>query len=145
MDDFTPIIIKGVVFNEMKGATDPDRIFYLAQQNNLFPDHTYACESGGEPLAIPSLTHENLLKFHKSHYHPANSWCITYGDSDITKTLEYLEAEMLALPKSSVADTGWLCEIGKKMLKSRKNVKTKKCAKCKKNVKSRKRVKIALK
>ena len=105
MDDFSRIIIKGVVFNEMKGATDPDRIFYLAQQNNLFPDHTYSCESGGEPLAIPNLTHENLVNFHKSHYHPANSWCVTYGDSDVTSCLEYLEEQMSLLGDSTVADT----------------------------------------
>ena len=99
------IIFKGVVFNEMKGATDPDRLFYLAMQNNLLPEHTYQYESGGEPLEIPKLTHQQLIDFHKSHYHPSNSWCITYGDGDLPETLEYLSSRTESLVSRQVAKT----------------------------------------
>ena len=99
------IIFKGVVFNEMKGATDPDRLFYLGCLNNLLPGHTYSYESGGEPLAIPTLTYEDLVNFHKSHYNPKNSWCVTYGDQDPRKILEYLEGQMTPLLGNEAAVT----------------------------------------
>lgn len=33
----------------------------------------------GDPKEIPNLTHEQLVKFHATHYHPSNARFITYG------------------------------------------------------------------
>ena len=50
----------GVVFNEMKGAlSDPMSVLDDAVNRALFPDTAYACESGGDPRAIPQLTYED--------------------------------------------------------------------------------------
>jgi hypothetical protein len=52
---------KGVVFNEMKGVySSPDSMFYRTVQRALFPDNTYAHDSGGDPVDIPSLTFEQF-------------------------------------------------------------------------------------
>ena len=53
------LAFKGVVFNEMKGVySSPDSMNARATQHALFPDNTYADDSGGDPAAIPDLTFE---------------------------------------------------------------------------------------
>ena len=68
----------GVVYNEMKGAfSSPDGVLDRMILNSLFPDTTYANESGGDPDVIPELTYEEYLNFHRTYYHPSNSYIIS--------------------------------------------------------------------
>jgi len=91
------ITYKGVVFNEMKGVfSSPESYLDLATNRALFNESSYKWESGGYPPAIPELTYENYLKFHKEKYHPANSWIILYGDLDESYWLDYLDSEYLS-------------------------------------------------
>ncbi|KAL0201625.1 hypothetical protein M9458_004812, partial [Cirrhinus mrigala] len=53
--------------------SDNERLYAQHLQNKLLPDHTYSVVSGGEPLAIPDLTWEQLKHFHTTHYHPSNA------------------------------------------------------------------------
>ncbi|KAA3629506.1 MAG: peptidase M16 [Proteobacteria bacterium] len=77
----SPLVFKGVVFNEMKGAmSSPVRALWDALSSHLFPTVTYHYNSGGDPAAIPDLTHDQLVAFHRSHYHPSNAVFMTYGD-----------------------------------------------------------------
>jgi Zn-dependent M16 (insulinase) family peptidase len=70
----SPLVYKGVVFNEMKGAmSSPVRALWDALAERLFPTTTYHWNSGGDPEAIPDLTHEQLVAFHRHHYHPSNA------------------------------------------------------------------------
>ncbi|XP_023404516.1 presequence protease, mitochondrial isoform X1 [Loxodonta africana] len=96
-DPQTPLIFKGVVFNEMKGAfTDNERIFSQHLQNRLLPDHTYSVISGGDPLCIPDLTWEQLKQFHATHYHPSNARFFTYGNFQLEKHLKQIDEEALS-------------------------------------------------
>ena len=71
----------GVVYNEMKGAfSSPDGVLDRMILNSLFPDTTYANESGGDPDVIPELTYEEYLNFHRTYYHPSNSYIYLYGN-----------------------------------------------------------------
>ena len=80
-DPNTPLVYKGVVFNEMKGAlSSPVQRLMHELYHHLFPTITYHYNSGGEPKDIPNLTHAELKKFHASHYHPSNAIFMTYGD-----------------------------------------------------------------
>uniref|UniRef100_A0A8C2WXF8 Pitrilysin metalloproteinase 1 n=1 Tax=Cyclopterus lumpus TaxID=8103 RepID=A0A8C2WXF8_CYCLU len=93
----SPLVFKGVVFNEMKGAfSDNERVYAQHLQNKLYPDHTYSVVSGGEPLAIPELTWEQLRQFHTTHYHPSNARFFTYGDLPLEQHLEQIEEEALS-------------------------------------------------
>src|SRR5882724_11128504 len=48
-----PLVYKGVVFNEMKGAySSPDSVLYRQSQQSLFPENTYGFDSGGSPQDI---------------------------------------------------------------------------------------------
>ncbi|KAF3857855.1 hypothetical protein F7725_011056 [Dissostichus mawsoni] len=93
----TPLVFKGVVFNEMKGAfSENERVYAQHLQNKLFPDHTYSVVSGGEPLDIPDLTWEQLKQFHATHYHPSNARFFTYGDLPLEQHLKQIEEEALS-------------------------------------------------
>ncbi|MDT8444501.1 MAG: insulinase family protein [Desulfuromonadales bacterium] len=91
-NDPDSLMIKGVVFNEMKGAmADPSSLLGRRLNAELFPTTCYGENSGGEPLVIPELTWEQLCAFHKSYYHPSNSWIFTYGDLPIEEHLQHIE------------------------------------------------------
>ncbi|XP_070570362.1 presequence protease, mitochondrial-like isoform X2 [Ptychodera flava] len=93
----SPIIFKGVVFNEMKGAlTSPDQMFAIHVQNKILPSHTYATNYGGDPLKIPNLTVEQLREFHSTHYHPSNARFYTYGDMPMERHLEFIQNHALS-------------------------------------------------
>lgn len=87
----------GVVYNEMKGAfSSPEGVLDRVVQNTLFPDTSYANESGGDPEVIPELTYEQFLDFHKRYYHPSNSYIYLYGDMDMEEKLHWLDREYLS-------------------------------------------------
>lgn len=80
------LVIKGVVFNEMKGVYDNvySRL-YEANKALLHPETTYHFDSGGLPQAIVNLTYEDFIAFHKKHYHPTNATFLTFGDIEAEK------------------------------------------------------------
>ena len=86
----------GVVYNEMKGAfSSPESVLDRVVLNTLFPDTSYANESGGDPEVIPELTYEQFLDFHRTYYHPSNSYIYLYGDMDMEGKLDWLDREYL--------------------------------------------------
>ncbi len=95
-DPGSDLIVSGIVYNEMKGAySSPDSLMYKALQENLYPDTPYACDSGGSPEAIPSLTYEQFKAFHQTYYSPSNAYWFLYGDIPTADHLIFLE-EILA-------------------------------------------------
>jgi hypothetical protein len=64
---------------------------YKALQENLYPDTPYACDSGGSPEAIPSLTYEQFKAFHRAYYSPSNAYWFLYGDIPTADHLIFLE------------------------------------------------------
>lgn len=86
----------GVVYNEMKGAfSSPEGVLDRVVLNTLFPDTSYANESGGDPEVIPQLTYEQFLDFHRKYYHPSNSYIYLYGNMDMEEKLDWLDKEYL--------------------------------------------------
>ncbi|CAL8347226.1 unnamed protein product [Merluccius merluccius] len=105
-DPNSPLVFKGVVFNEMKGAfSDNESVYGQQLQNKLFPDHTYSVVSGGEPLNIPDLTWEELRHFHATHYHPSNARFFTYGDLPLEQHLEQIQRDALSRFDRTEPDT----------------------------------------
>ncbi len=96
-DAESPVVYKGVVYNEMKGSfSNPLRELDYQVDKNLFPDNGYGLSSGGYPAAIPTLTHDAFLDFHRKYYHPSNSYIYLYGDADLDKELEFINREYLS-------------------------------------------------
>ncbi len=92
--------IQGVVYNEMKGAmagSDSRLWFHLFK--NLIPDLPYAHNSGGDPKDIPNLSHEGLLDFHKTFYHPSRCLFFFYGHLPLSKNLERLKETLQGVEK----------------------------------------------
>jgi Zn-dependent M16 (insulinase) family peptidase len=85
LDNAKQLYIKGVVYNEMKGAlANPASYFYSKLSEYALSGTSYAHVLGGCPLHIPDLTHKELVEFQHRHYHPTNSTLVTYGDMDPT-------------------------------------------------------------
>ena len=91
------LTVSGVVYNEMKGAfSSPEGVLDRMILNSLFPDTSYANESGGDPEVIPELTYEQFLDFHRKYYHPSNSYIYLYGDMDMEEKLRWLDENYLS-------------------------------------------------
>jgi len=98
-----PLMFKGVVFNEMKGAySSPDAILHKLSQQSLFPDTTYGLDSGGDPVEIPNLTYDAFRDFHTHYYHPSNARIYFYGDDDPVERLRLLGERLSAFSKVTV-------------------------------------------
>ncbi len=96
-DKDSPIVYKGVVYNEMKGAfSSPERELGYQIDKALFPDNGYGMSSGGYPQAITDLSQEDFIAFHKENYHPTNSCIYIYGDADIKKELAVIDKDYLS-------------------------------------------------
>ncbi len=92
-----PLIYNGVVYNEMKGAySSPESILDSVTQKTLFPDTCYGKDSGGDPVHIPELSYEKFLDFHRTYYHPSNSYIYLYGNMDMAEKLAWLDEEYLS-------------------------------------------------
>lgn len=95
-DAKSQLIIKGIVYNEMKGVfSENENIFGQKLQNLILPDHTYGVISGGDPQKIPDLTWDDLKQFHKDHYHPSNARFYSYGNFPLSTTLQYINDNYL--------------------------------------------------
>ena len=88
--------IKGVVFNEMKGAMSSiSSQLWHGMSKHLYSSSTYKHNSGGDPEAIIDLTHDYLVNFHKKHYHPSNATFFTFGDIDPKEVQDFINKNVL--------------------------------------------------
>ena len=92
-----PMVYKGIVYNEMKGAfSSPLSELNHLINKNLFPDNGYRFSSGGYPTEIPRLTRDMFLKYHQKYYHPVNSYILLYGNADLDHELAFIDSEYLS-------------------------------------------------
>jgi len=92
----TPLLFKGIVYNEMKGSlSSGDSRMWHAVLEELLPDLAYAHNSGGDPKYIPDLSYEELLEFHKTYYHPSRCLFFFYGNLPLQKHLDYISDKIL--------------------------------------------------
>ena len=92
IDNENKLEIKGVVFNEMKGAmSSPTDQLWHGMSKYLFEETTYHHNSGGDPEKIIDLTHADLVAFHQKHYHPSNATFFTFGNVLIDEIHDHLE------------------------------------------------------
>ena len=97
LDENGELIYNGVVYNEMKGAfSSPESVLWREIASLLYPHTTYGVESGGDPEVIPELTYEQFLNFHRTYYHPSNSYIYLYGDMDMAEKLDFIDREYLS-------------------------------------------------
>jgi Zn-dependent M16 (insulinase) family peptidase len=68
----------------------------------LFPDNTYAQDSGGDPAAIPDLTFAEFQAFYAAYYHPSNARFWFSGDDDPATRLEKLDAYLCEFERRDV-------------------------------------------
>ncbi|CDK28180.1 unnamed protein product [Kuraishia capsulata CBS 1993] len=96
-DKDSPLIFKGVVYNEMKGQmSDPFYYFWIRFQESIYPSLQ---NSGGDPAHITSLQYPDLVDFHSTNYHPSNSRTFTYGDMPLSRHLETINERFVHFGK----------------------------------------------
>ncbi|MAL98675.1 insulinase family protein [Hydrocarboniclastica marina] len=96
-DTATPLVYRGVVYNEMKGAmSSPVSQLWQTLSKHLFPTTTYHYNSGGEPDHIVDLRYDDLLAFYRRHYHPSNAVFATYGNIPASEHQARFENEVLS-------------------------------------------------
>ena len=89
--------VEGIVFNEMKGSFSSfDSIVGDWSYRSLFEKAQYRFESGGSPQAIPQLTYEQFVDFHKTYYHPSNCRVFLYGNIPTEEQLQFLQQKYLS-------------------------------------------------
>ncbi|KAL7746511.1 Mitochondrial presequence protease [Sorochytrium milnesiophthora] len=88
----SPVSFKGVVYNEMKGVmSDVGSQFSEKLQHHVHKGSTYEHNSGGNPENITDLTYQQLVDFHRLHYHPSNAKFFSYGNFPLEKTLAFID------------------------------------------------------
>ncbi len=102
-DPSAEMTLKGVVFNEMKGAySSLDDLLGDKSRASLFPDNAYGLDSGGDPLVIPDLTYDEFKTYHQTYYHPSNAYIYFYGDDPEDRRLRLLDAWLDAFDQKNV-------------------------------------------
>jgi Zn-dependent M16 (insulinase) family peptidase len=90
------IEIKGVVYNEMKGAMSSiTSQLWHGMSKHLYSSSTYKHNSGGDPENIIDLSHEDLVNFHQKHYHPSNATFFTFGNVDPLEIQSFIKENVL--------------------------------------------------
>ena len=89
--------IQGVVYNEMKGKySSYESVISDGIDNVVFNGTRYTNDSGGDPMAIPSLTYGRFKAFHRKHYTPANCMLFLYGNIPTEEQLDFIDANVLS-------------------------------------------------
>ena len=84
--------IKGVVYNEMKGAmSDTDTLIDRQIISQLFPDTSYGYNSGGDPERMTELTWELFKEQYRQTYHPSNAYIYLDGRISPDEMLEAID------------------------------------------------------
>ncbi|CAD8151074.1 unnamed protein product [Paramecium octaurelia] len=98
------LVYKGIVYNEMKGAMqNPESVFWQEMQTYLLNNSIYQHNFGGDPKAIPSLTHKALLDYYKQTFHPSKAIFYSYGIDQPNFDLinQYLQVQKLNYQQQS--------------------------------------------
>jgi len=96
LDPSTPLELKGIVYNEMKGALSSATARLSEAINEaLFPNVTYGFNSGGDPKEIPQLTYEELKQFYQTYYHPSRCLFFFYGNMPLEQHLDFIAERTL--------------------------------------------------
>jgi len=98
------LIVKGIVYNEMKGARSrPEAVVMDLIEKAIWPDTPYGRDSGGDPQRIPDLTYVNFKRFHEIYYHPSNAYIFLYGDIPTGEHLKFLAPRLAEFSRRPIA------------------------------------------
>ncbi len=90
-DPKSPLEVKGIVYNEMKGSVSSvsSHIWHKLIAH-LVPDLPYAYNSGGDPKDILELSYRELIEFYDTYYHPSRCLFFFYGNLPLQKHLDFI-------------------------------------------------------
>eukprot|EP00529_Nitzschia_sp_RCC80_P008398 CAMPEP_0113446972 /NCGR_PEP_ID=MMETSP0014_2-20120614/3994_1 /TAXON_ID=2857 /ORGANISM="Nitzschia sp." /LENGTH=1150 /DNA_ID=CAMNT_0000338105 /DNA_START=243 /DNA_END=3695 /DNA_ORIENTATION=- /assembly_acc=CAM_ASM_000159 len=90
--DGKKLAVNGNAFNAAIAAQmDPSQAMTKQIYRNLFSGHSYAYVPRGDASQVVTMTYEEVVDYHKKHYHPSNGQAFCYGQQD------YIDACLNAL------------------------------------------------
>ncbi len=96
IDDNGKVVLKGVVFNEMKGSYSSfESVMMDCAMTSVLKGSIYEKDSGGDPLVIPTLTHKDFVAFHDKWYRPENCFVFLYGNIPTKEQLDFLQTNFI--------------------------------------------------
>ncbi len=93
---FSPLSVKGIVFNEMRGALSrTESRLWRDVLKNMFPNHPHGYNAGGDPVEIITLSYQELLDYHKQYYSPSRATFFFNGSIPLKKHLDFIYEKVL--------------------------------------------------
>jgi len=89
-DPTSDLRVKGIVYNEMKGAySSPEGYIYRKASQLVAARHADGARLRRRPGGVPSLTYEGFKQFHARSYHPSNAYIFCTGDIPTSEHLAF--------------------------------------------------------
>ncbi len=103
------LTLQGTVYSEMLGALTQERSALDDALRLAYPGSAVASETGGVPGVIETMTHQDLIDFHDTYYHPSNSLMVLYGDLDVEPFLALIDGYLSEFDREEVdvSDSGY--------------------------------------
>jgi Zn-dependent M16 (insulinase) family peptidase len=92
----SPVCIKGIVFNEMRGALSrTETRLWRDVLKTMFPNHPHGYNAGGDPVEIITLTYQELIEYHKQYYSPSRATFFFNGSIPLKTHLDFIYEKVL--------------------------------------------------
>lgn len=92
----SPLCVKGIVFNEMRGAfSRTETRLWRDVLKTMFPNHPHGYNAGGDPIEIISLTYPELVEYHKQYYSPSRATFFFNGSIPLKQHLDFIYQKVL--------------------------------------------------
>lgn len=101
-DRDSDITLTGTVYSEMQGAIGISQRGLYNLSKMLFPGSSVSNIAGGDPAVIPTMTHQDLIDFHNTYYHPSNAMISLYGKLDLEKFLTRIDEYLGEYEKADI-------------------------------------------
>jgi Zn-dependent M16 (insulinase) family peptidase len=108
-DPSTPLVRRGVVYNEMAPLlTQPRAAMELAIGRGLYPSLPYGHDAGGDLEALPLLNPTRVREFHHRYFHPAEAVFFSFGQIPLADVLRWVQPYLEGNGRRGPARSGML-------------------------------------
>jgi hypothetical protein len=74
-------------FTNAKAAQmNPEEVMVKQVYKNLFADHVYSLNPKGDASEVVTMTHQEIIDYYHTYYHPSNGQAYCYGKQDFIDT-----------------------------------------------------------
>ncbi len=98
------LIVKGIVWNEMRGAySSANEKMQRVIERGLFPESLYRRDAGGDPEHIMDLKYCDFVAFHRRFYQPSNALIVHYGNLPPAEWMPFIDERLAGFRPQAAA------------------------------------------